>query len=120
MQSTAENPEQKNNTTEDSGVKYSLKQYSEHQIENWKNSKRIVIYNTKEQLEQFVLNSIKDKRMDKKMYFGTVSADLANRIKLDTGLDVEKYNLSLGSFEIRKILKHMELPRQKFQEDREL
>ena len=32
-------------------------------------------------------------------------SDLAARIKADSGVDVENYNLSLGSYEVRKILK---------------
>ena len=43
--------------------------------------------------------------MDKKMYFGSVPFELAARINTDTGVDVENYNLSLGSYEVRKILK---------------
>lgn len=39
------------------------------------------------------------------MYFGAIPTDLATRIKTDTGIDVENFNLSLGSYEIRKILK---------------
>lgn len=59
MQSTAENSEQKNNTTENSGVKYSLKQYSEHQIENWKNSGKIIVYENSKQLKEFIKDSQK-------------------------------------------------------------
>lgn len=39
------------------------------------------------------------------MYFGAIPTDLATKIKTDTGIDVENFNLSLGSYEIRKILK---------------
>ena len=86
-------------------VKYSLGEYSEHQKQNWVNSKRIVVYNNNEQLTQFIQDSVTDKTMDKKMYFGTITSDLANRIQTETGLNVEQYNLSLGSYEVRKILK---------------
>ena len=88
-----------------SGTKFSLNEYSEHQKKNWENSKRIVVYDSNEQLSQFIQDSIADKTMDKKMYFGAISSDLASRIQTDTGLDVENYNLSLGSYEVRKILK---------------
>ncbi|MGN0526239.1 MAG: GNAT family N-acetyltransferase, partial [Acutalibacteraceae bacterium] len=103
MQNSLKN-EQKNNAY-DGGVKYSLNTYSKHQFENWKNSKRIIIYNNNEQLIQFIQDSVDSKNVDKKMYFGTISSDLARIIQTETGLNVEKYNLSLGSFEIRKILK---------------
>ena len=87
------------------GTAYSLTKYSDHQKQNWKNSKRIVVYENNEQLAGFIQDSIDNKTMNKKMYFGAVSSDLASRIQTDTGLDVENYNLSLGSYEIRKILK---------------
>ena len=94
---------QKKNARE--GGRYSLRGYTEQQKKNWENSKRIVIYDNQQQLSQFISDSIKDKTMDKKMYFGSVSSELAARIKTDTGVDVENYNLSLGSYEVRKILK---------------
>ena len=94
---------QKKNARE--GVRYSLEGYSEQQKENWKTSKRIVIYDGRQQLSQFIADSVADKTMDKKMYFGAISTELAARIEEDTGVNVEKYNLSLGSYEVRKILK---------------
>lgn len=94
---------QKNNAPE--GVKYSLRGYTEQQKKNWESSKRIVIYNNQEQLLQFISDSIADRTMDKKMYFGAIPTELATRIKSDTGLNVENFNLSLGSYEVRKILK---------------
>ena len=95
----------KNKTAEDGGMKYSLTEYSEKQKENWSASKRIVIYDNPQQLSQFIQSSATGETMDKKMYFGAIPPDLAARIKADAGVDVENYNLSLGSYEIRKILK---------------
>ena len=94
---------QKKNAQE--GVRYSLRGYTEQQKKNWESSKRIVIYDNQEQLSQFISDSIADKTMDKKMYFGAIPADLASRIKSDAGVNVENFNLSLGSYEVRKILK---------------
>ena len=91
--------------TADGGVKYALMEYSEQQKKNWATSKRIVIYDNPQQLSQFIQDSVANKTMDKKMYFGAIPADLAARIESDAGVDVENYNLSLGSYEIRKILK---------------
>lgn len=102
-QGTALEGGQKKNARE--GVRYSLEGYSEQQKENWKTSKRIVIYDGRQQLSQFIADSVADKTMDKKMYFGAISTELAARIEEDTGVNVEKYNLSLGSYEVRKILK---------------
>ena len=94
---------QKNNAR--AGERYSLRGYTDQQKKNWESSKRIVIYDNQEQLSQFISDSIADKTMDKKMYFGAIPADLASRIKSDTGVNVENFNLSLGSYEVRKILK---------------
>lgn len=91
---------QKNNAPE--GKKYSLRGYTERQKKNWESSKRIVIYDNQEQLLQFISDSIANKTMDKKMYFGAIPTELATRIKSDTGLNVENFNLSLGSYEVKK------------------
>ena len=88
-----------------SRTRYSLEEYSEQQKKNWSTSKRIVIYDSPEQLLQFIEDSISNKTNDKKIYFGAIPTDLAKRIHTDTGVDVKNYNLSLGSCEIRKILK---------------
>ena len=85
------------------GVQYSLKNYSEHQIENWKNSKRIVVYQNEAQFYEFVENSKKDKSYVKKLYFGAIPTEYANFIKQKTGVDVENYNCTLESEKIRKI-----------------
>ena len=41
------------------GAKYSLMEYSEHQKENWKNSKRIIIYESEKQFRDFIASSKK-------------------------------------------------------------
>ena len=87
------------------GVKYDLREYTEQQKRNWSASKRIEIFDNQQQLLKFIRNSIDNKTMDKKMYFGAIPSDLAARIKADAGVDVENHNLSLGSYEVRKILK---------------
>jgi hypothetical protein len=91
--------------TAEGGVKYALTEYSEQQKKNWAASKRIVIYDSPQQLSEFIQNAVTDKTMDKKMYFGAIPSDLAARIEADAGVNVENYNLSLGAYEIRKILK---------------
>jgi hypothetical protein len=91
------------NSTNEQVEKYSLIPYTEHQKENWKNSKRIVIYKNSSQLEEFIIKSLKGEIENKKMYFGSVSDELAERIYFDTKVDVKGYNVSLSSFEIRKI-----------------
>lgn len=95
--------EQKNNTVDNSGAKYALKEYSEHQIENWKNSKRIVVYESQNQLQQFIDDARAHKNLNKKMYFGIISDEIANFIKQKTGVDVSNCNVSLRADSIIKI-----------------
>ncbi len=87
------------------GEQYELKSYSKHQIENWKNSKRIVVYQNEIQFRQFIENSKNDKSYVKKLYFGAIPTEYANFIKQKTGIDVENYNCTLESEKIRKIFK---------------
>ena len=79
--------------------------YTSHQKENWVNSKRIVIYDSAGQLSGFVEDAITGKNLGNKLYFGTVSKAVCERIYNATGLDVEGYNCSLAADEVRKILK---------------
>ncbi len=92
--------------TADSGVKYSLGQYSDVQKENWKNSKKIVVYENDAQLLQFVRESIANKDAANKMLLGVINGDLAARIKADTGLDFDGKNAVIRAKNVRKILLH--------------
>ena len=102
MQSNAKG----NTDTESSGVKYSLKEYTVHQKENWKDSKQIIVYKNENQLRNFIQKSLDGEYLSvkKKMYFGAISTDLAERIFNETGVDAENYNITISSNEIRKIL----------------
>ena len=91
------------NTTDEGGVRYSLNKYSEHQLENWKNSKNIVVYEDEQQLLTFVQNAKNGIDLSKKMYFGSIPNDLAEVIKEETGIDVPNYNCTLRASEVRKI-----------------
>ena len=87
-------------------VRYSLKDYSQHQKENWENSKRIVLYKNVEQYKSFIQNALHGKpQTNKKMYFGSIPSDMADDIKKATGINVDGYNLSISENEIRKINK---------------
>ncbi len=85
--------------------RYALKPYSEKQVENWKSSKKIVIYESPAQLRTFVKMSRANGQYNKKIYFGAIGTALAERIYNDTGLNLENYNVTLYSNEIRKIFK---------------
>lgn len=78
--------------------------YSAKEIENWKDSKNIVVYNNEAQFKQFVDEVLDNKKPDRKMYFGKVSENAAKNIFEKTGVDVSGYNISLKGYEIRKIL----------------
>lgn len=93
-----------NNISQDnSNVKYALKEYSKHQIENWKNSKKIVIYESQEQLQNFIDDARAHKNLNQKMYFGIVPNDMAEFIENETGVDVSNCNISLRADSIIKI-----------------
>lgn len=92
--------------TEESGeTRYSLKEYGPEQIKNWAASKSIVVCQSAAQFRQFVQDAIGGRNLGKKLYLGAIPADLAARIRTDTGVDVEGYNCALGANEIRKIFK---------------
>ena len=87
------------------GSMYELRGYSENEVNNWANSKRIIIYRDNIQLKEFVNEALNNKNYDRKMYFGKIPANLAEDIKniLSADIDVEGYNCTLDSYHIRKI-----------------
>lgn len=96
---------EKGKTAEEAGgVRYSLEGYTEHQKENWANSKSIVLYESQEQLERFIDNALSNNTSNQKFYFGRIGQDLARRIWDETGVDIEGYNCTLRANEVKKIL----------------
>lgn len=96
---------EKGKTAEEAGgVRYSLEGYTEHQKENWANSKSIVLYESQEQLERFIDNALSNNTSNQKFYFGRIGQDLAQRIWDETGVDIEGYNCTLRANEVKKIL----------------
>ena len=89
----------------ESGTRYNLSQYTDHQKENWKNSKSIVVYENEQQYRDFIRGALDGDIAGKKMYFGAIPSDLARDIYDKTGEKVENYNLSLSSDNIKKIYK---------------
>ena len=87
------------------GEKYSLEPYSNQQIENWKSSKRINVYENSAQLDLFVKRAIEDKGFTGKMFFGVVGNDLANAIETATGYNFTGRNVTLRADHVRKIFK---------------
>lgn len=113
MQALTEAGKTKNPTEGDGGVKEALKmsenrvfqKYTEKQLFNWANSKRIVVYENDSMYMEFVNRSINENQYDKKLYFGTIPADYAKIIEDKTGINVSGFNCSLSSNEIKKIIK---------------
>lgn len=83
---------------------YGLEEYDQHQKENWASSKRIVLYESNSQFNKFIDDALSDKSNNRKMYFGYIKGELANKILDATGLDLSGYNVTLGANEIRKIM----------------
>lgn len=95
----------KNTAETGDGAKYSLRSYSEQQLRNWENSKRIVVYSSDAQLRKFIKDARAGKIGGRKMYFGMVPQNLAQKIMSETGINVDGYNCSLSAYEIQKIFK---------------
>ena len=77
-----------------------MKPYSEHQKENWKNSKNIIVYENDAQLKDFLRDAKEHKIPGKKLYFGKVSDAVARRVMSELGYDVENYNCSIKADEV--------------------
>ena len=71
-----------NTDTQSNGVKYSLKEYTEHQKENWKDSKQIIVYENENQLRNFIQKSLDGEYLSvkKKMYFGSTNINFYSRL----------------------------------------
>ena len=96
----------KNNTVQNDSVKYALKPYSEKQIKNWSASKNIVLYINENQFKEFCNQALNSNDFKKKIYFGAVTSELADKIKIETGIDTENLNCCIRADEVRKILKN--------------
>ena len=86
----------KNAAENGDGAKYSLRSYSEQQLRNWENSKRIVVYSSEAQLREFIKDARAGRIGGRKMYFGMVPQNLAQKIMSETGINVDGYNCSLS------------------------
>ena len=82
-----------------------LEPYTEQQEINWQKSKKIVVYKNMAQLCSFIKNAKERKNAGKKIYFGRIKHEVAERIKKATSYNVEGYNCALYSDNIRKIYK---------------
>jgi flavin reductase (DIM6/NTAB) family NADH-FMN oxidoreductase RutF len=82
-----------------------LDKYTDIERKQWERSKAIVLYEDAAQFECFIENSLSAKDYHKKLYFGKIGKQLADRIENATDIFIEGYNCVLRSDEIRKILK---------------
>lgn len=85
-------------------IKSHLDNYTKEQLDNWTTSK-IVIYENAEQLDLFIEESISGLKLDRKLYFGMISDEIAAKIYCATGLSLNRYNCAIRPSEIRKVLK---------------
>lgn len=86
-------------------IKKHLEPYTKRQIENWSHSSKIEIYKDEKHLMEFVKKAKSEKTSNKKMYFGIIPSDLAERVKKMFQVDIEGHNCVLRADEIRKIVK---------------
>lgn len=85
-------------------VKYSLKEYSNHQKASWASSKSIVVYENDEQLSQFIDDALNKKNLNKKIYFGKAPDELADKVFQETGIDIKNKNVALPAKSIVHII----------------
>ncbi len=104
-QNNKDSRKNKKASTEDGEVRYSLRKYTQKELNNWSSSKRIVIYENDDQYRWFIRKSLSDNSYTQKMYFGAISQDLAALIKINVGLNIENFNCTISANEIRKIMK---------------
>lgn len=95
--------EQSENTEDKNGIREDLDKYTEHEIDNWSKSKRIVVYKNQEMYEKFI-EEAKTGDNKRKIYFGKVDSSLAARIKEETGADTLGMNVALQEDEIKHAL----------------
>lgn len=80
---------------------FSLKEYTEHELENRKDSKSIEVYTDRVQGMNFISKALGGNSFKGKLYFGKVDEVLAADIEETTVLDVEDDNLALYADEVR-------------------
>jgi len=80
-----------------------IENYSKKEKDNYKNGKIKIVQQIND-IDLFV-NNAKKSTNNMKLYFGKVGKELANKIKDKTGINIEKYNISLKNDAIRHILK---------------
>ena len=82
-----------------------LDQYTGKEELNWKNSKKIVLLDSRKTFDDFIADALANKIHVKKLYFGKIKEATANRIKtIYPDVDATGYNCSLQADEVRKIL----------------
>ena len=81
------------------------KKFSEKEKNWWKDSKKIVLFQSVKQFEEFVKEAWQGKNSGKKIYLGKVTDEFAQKVKDELGIDIFDYNLSIPADSIRKIRK---------------
>lgn len=77
--------------------------YNQKSIDNWIGSRKIEVCESWSQIEDFIEKAEKKENAGKKLYLGTISEELADRIFSDTGINIKGFNFTIGSDEVRKI-----------------
>ncbi|MCL2284490.1 MAG: hypothetical protein FWC26_14335 [Fibromonadales bacterium] len=80
-----------------------LENYTQFEIDNFSNSTRIKIAKDKGQIRSFIKDAMNNINLGKKMLLGKIGSDLAQKIYIETNIDLLAYNLELRSVDIRHI-----------------
>lgn len=81
-----------------------LEKYTENEIKNL-SSNKITLAKNIEDISNFAKKELQQKTSNSKIFIGKINKVIANRIKKETNLNLENYNISLKGDNIRKIIK---------------
>lgn len=80
-----------------------LEPFSEHEKQNWAASKKIIIAESKEKIEEFIKKSIANDEsvQGKTLFLGKLDNKISEKIKEEVGASLNGYNLKMSYSDIR-------------------
>ncbi len=80
------------------------KNYSKKEQDNFKNGK-VMVVNSLNDIDEFIKKANYESTSNKKLYFGKVNSKTSLKIKKQTGIMINNYNLSLKANAVKHIFK---------------
>ena len=91
-----------NKKCDESPIGCGLEKYTGHEISNFRNSRKIEVAEDLECIRNFVCRAVAGDIDGKKLLIGKIGYGLAQRIYLETRIDLFGYNLELRSNQMSK------------------